>query len=155
MKRFDITRDEQATSLNSSFLLGNGRLGAAVRGGAGREHVDLNLDTFWSGGPLAGSAVDGEEPKRFLGPLREAVRDGEWARAEENAMRMQSNGYTQSYEPLGFVDWAYGDAPTGGYSRSLDLSHAAATITYDSSDGRTEVESFVSATEQEIGRAHV
>ncbi|WP_052521413.1 glycosyl hydrolase family 95 catalytic domain-containing protein [Agreia bicolorata] len=148
MKRFDLTRAEQATSLNNSFLLGNGRLGASVRGGAGREHVDLNLDTFWSGGPLAVAPADGEEPRRFLDPLREAVRDGEWALAEEHATRMQSDGYTQSYEPLGFVDWAYGDLPTGGYSRSLDLAHAAATIAYDVADGRTEVETFVSATEQ-------
>ncbi|MBF4636083.1 glycoside hydrolase N-terminal domain-containing protein [Agreia pratensis] len=148
MKRFDITRHEPAISINDSFLLGNGRLGASVRGGAGREHLDLNLDTFWSGGPLVAADGDGEEARRFLDPLREAVRDGEWARAEELAMLMQSDAYTQSYEPLGFIDWAYGDASIGGYSRSLDLARAAATVAYDAADGRVEVETFVSATEQ-------
>ncbi|SMQ74149.1 glycoside hydrolase N-terminal domain-containing protein [Agreia sp. VKM Ac-1783] len=148
MRRFDITRDEPAVSINDSFLLGNGRLGASVRGGAGREHVDLNLDTFWSGGPLDADDSDGEQSRRFLGSLRDAVREGEWARAEELAMRMQSDGYTQSYEPLGFIDWAYGDAASGGYSRSLDLARAAATVAYDTAGGRIEVETFVSATEQ-------
>jgi len=31
--------------------LGNGSLGAMVRGGTPQERVDLNLDTFWSGHP--------------------------------------------------------------------------------------------------------
>lgn len=36
-----------------AFLIGNGRIGAAVRGRPGEEVFDLNADTLWSGGPLA------------------------------------------------------------------------------------------------------
>src|SRR5262245_60804685 len=31
--------------------VGNGRLGAMVHGASGEEHLQLNEDTLWSGGP--------------------------------------------------------------------------------------------------------
>ena len=40
-----------ATNWTSALPIGNGRLGAMIFGGAGREHLQLNEDTLWAGGP--------------------------------------------------------------------------------------------------------
>ncbi len=36
---------------NEALPLGNGRLGAMVFGGTGTEHLQLNEETLWTGGP--------------------------------------------------------------------------------------------------------
>jgi hypothetical protein len=38
--------------INTTYPLGNGRLGAMSSGPAGFETLTLNLDTLWSGGPF-------------------------------------------------------------------------------------------------------
>ncbi len=40
-----------ATEWTEALPLGNGRLGAMVFGGVGREELQLNEATLWSGGP--------------------------------------------------------------------------------------------------------
>src|SRR5579872_1340974 len=40
-----------ATKWTEALPIGNGRLGAMVFGGAGREHLQLNEATLWAGGP--------------------------------------------------------------------------------------------------------
>ena len=40
-----------ANGWHEAFILGNGRIGAAVYGGTKREQIALNEDTLWSGYP--------------------------------------------------------------------------------------------------------
>ena len=40
-----------ALEWTAALPLGNGRLGAMVHGGVGREELQLNESTLWSGGP--------------------------------------------------------------------------------------------------------
>jgi alpha-L-fucosidase 2 len=140
--RHTLRLPSPARGFVDSLLLGNGELGAALRGGIGTERFDLNIDTLWSGGPL------GPEPGPAEGSLRpalqEAVRAQEYERADALARRMQSTDWTQSYQPLGALDWGYAaatDAPTD-YARALDLSSALATTRYAD---LVHLESFVSA----------
>jgi alpha-L-fucosidase 2 len=37
---------------NDSYVIGNGRVGAAILGGVADEIVGMNEDSFWSGGLL-------------------------------------------------------------------------------------------------------
>jgi alpha-L-fucosidase 2 len=37
---------------NDSYLIGNGRVGASIKGGAAQDVLGLNEDSFWSGGLL-------------------------------------------------------------------------------------------------------
>ena len=41
-----------AVYYNDSYMIGNGRLGAAIGGGALSETLYINEDSIWSGGPL-------------------------------------------------------------------------------------------------------
>ena len=40
-----------ATNWTAALPIGNGRLGAMIFGGVTREHLQLNEDTLWAGGP--------------------------------------------------------------------------------------------------------
>ncbi len=42
-----------ATAWTEALPVGNGRLGAMVFGGTAREHLQLNEDTLWAGGPYS------------------------------------------------------------------------------------------------------
>ena len=42
---------QPATQWTEALPIGNGRLGAMVYGGIEQEHLQLNEDTLWSGGP--------------------------------------------------------------------------------------------------------
>ncbi len=44
---------QPATEWTDALPLGNGRLGAMVHGGVGREELQLNESTLWSGGPIS------------------------------------------------------------------------------------------------------
>ncbi len=50
--------------------IGNGRLGAMVFGGIEKEHLQLNEDTLWSGGPKDGN---NKEAKELLPILRKLI----------------------------------------------------------------------------------
>ncbi|NAZ83377.1 glycoside hydrolase family 95 protein, partial [Kineococcus sp. R8] len=133
-----------ATRFVDGFPLGNGSLGAVLRGGAGEEHLDLNVDTLWSGGPLP--PATGPAPHLLLPELRAAVAAGDFPRADELARGLQGPGWSQSYQPLGALDWAY--APAGGasgYRRELDVAEALASTAFDTPAGPVRLETFVSA----------
>jgi alpha-L-fucosidase 2 len=47
---------------HEALPLGNGRIGAMVFGATGRERIELNEDTLWSGRPVMKTAT--RSPKR-------------------------------------------------------------------------------------------
>ncbi|WP_181805057.1 glycoside hydrolase family 95 protein, partial [Streptomyces shenzhenensis] len=145
MPRHTIQLTEPATAFKDSFLLGNGSLGATLRGATGTERIDLNLDTLWSGGPLA--IEEGPAPARFLPELRKAVRAEDNARAEELAQAMTGPGWTESYQPVGWLEWDYADTSDAstGYHRRLDLADAVAGTRYGPAGAEVELSGFVSA----------
>jgi alpha-L-fucosidase 2 len=107
--------------------VGNGRLGAMVFGNIGVEHLQLNDDTLWSGGP---SDWDNPGAREALPVIRALVRDGRFAEADRVATRLMGP-FTQSYLPLGdlFITFDHGNLG-GEYRRSLDLRDAVASIAY-------------------------
>ncbi|MET7337700.1 glycoside hydrolase family 95 protein [Nonomuraea sp. NPDC005650] len=142
--RHRIRLSTPAAHFHDGFPLGNGALGAMLHGGAGAERFDLNLDTLWSGGPLP--AEEGPAPGLLLPELREVIRKGDFVQADGLARRMQGPGWTESYQPLGRLDWHY--ATTGqadDYGRELDLAQAIATTRHRGDGGPVELSAFVSA----------
>jgi alpha-L-fucosidase 2 len=138
MPRYCLDLDTPADGFIDSFLIGNGWLGATVKGGIGTERFDLNLDTVWSGGPL--TPEEGDAPAPLLVELREAIRARDYLRADEIGRRMQGKRWTQSYQPLGAIEWTYAGDEASGYARRLDLSEAVASSAY----GGVRLESLVS-----------
>ena len=122
--------------------LGNGHLGAMVFGGVGRERLQLNEDTLWSGtGPRW---ADNDAALDHLGRLRHQVlQERDYHGADAEAQHIQGP-YTQCYLPLAdlWLDMRHGPKPSRetppaldagevqAYRRELDLDAALATVAY-------------------------
>lgn len=138
MPRYCLDLDTPAAGFIDSFLIGNGWLGATLRGGIGTERFDLNLDTVWSGGPLAPEVEEG--PAHLIPELRDAIGRRDYLKADELGRALQGKSWTQSYQPLGAIELTYADRDATGYTRRLDLAEAVASSTY----GKVSLDSFVS-----------
>src|SRR5688500_6548812 len=62
--------------------IGNGRLGGMVFGGVPAERIQLNEDTFWSGGPY--DPIN-PEALAYLPKVRELIREGRYEEAQDLA----------------------------------------------------------------------
>jgi len=134
--------------------VGNGRLGAMVFGGTATEHLQLNEDTIWSGGPYEparDSALDAIKRARELvfkdtpGALSEAC-----GLLYQNAMGQPMK--ETSYQLLGDLALTFPSnaIPVSGYRRSLDLDSAVATTTYKIGEVTYTREVFASFPDQVI-----
>ncbi|WP_291420701.1 glycoside hydrolase family 95 protein [Devosia sp.] len=121
---------QPATEWTDALPLGNGRLGAMVHGGVGREELQLNESTLWSGGPYQPT---NPEALPNLAKVRELIFAERYREAHDIAQaHLLAKPYLQmSYQPAGnlFVDFRH-EAVPGGYERKLDLTTAVATTQY-------------------------
>jgi alpha-L-fucosidase 2 len=138
--------DEPASYFEEALPLGNGRIGAMVYGGVSREHILLNEETLWAGGP-----VDPDmNPKalEYLPKVREALFRGDYEEADKLIRNMQGK-FSQSYLPLGdiYIDFKHYEK-ADEYCRDLNIRNATATTRYriGSVDYKREV--FVSHPDQ-------
>jgi alpha-L-fucosidase 2 len=89
-----------------------------VYGGIEQEHLQLNEDTLWSGGPHCY-----DNPDAYLSTVREQLEEGEYADAEATAQEMLGkHKYQQAYMPFGdlFLDFPKGETPSE-YRREPNL----------------------------------
>ncbi|RYG23950.1 glycoside hydrolase family 95 protein [bacterium] len=141
-----------ATHYIESSVLGNGRLGAMVFGGIGRERVVLNESTMWSGSP---QDADREDAHKVLPRIRELLLRGD----NEEASRLVQENFVCKGPGSGGA--AYGRYQTFGdlvvqspekeftdYRRVLDLDRAVTTVTYRSGGVNFIREAFTSAPAQ-------
>ncbi len=127
--------------------IGNGSLGAMVFGGVGRERLQLNDDTLWSGGPR-----DWDNPgaKDVLPDIRKAIFAGQYVEADALAKKMMGP-YTESYQPLGDLSVTFEHGDVGrAYRRELDLRTGIARVTYKVGDTTFTREAFSSHPGQAI-----
>ena len=135
-----------ADKWTDALPVGNGRLGAMVFGGAGKERLQLNEDTLWSGHP---KDWNNPEARKHLPEVRRLVmEEGKYVEAGEVSQKMQGP-YNQSYQPLGnlWLEFERTGAITG-YRRELDLDTAIARTTYTAGNVAFTREVFVSAPDQ-------
>lgn len=144
-----------ATSFVESCPLGNGRLGAMVFGGVGRERIALNESTLWSGGP---QSADRPDARQHLPEIRRLLMQGRNVDAEALINRhfiCEGSGTGQGhgkdvpfgcYQALGDLVWSSG-TETGAtdYLRELDLETAISTLSYVMHGVAYRREVFVSA----------
>ena len=76
---------QPATEWTQALPIGTGRLGAMVYGGIEQEHLQLNEDTLWSGGPHSYANLDAYQ---YLATAREQLEQGAYADAEATAQKM-------------------------------------------------------------------
>lgn len=140
---------QAAEKWEDALPLGNGRLGAMVFGIPGREHIQLNEDSMWPGGPDDWGLADGTPAD--LARIREYLIAGDHKKADSLlVLKFSRKEVTRSHQTMGdlWMDFEW-DSVTE-YQRSLDLS-TAVTLTEFKSDGHMVMqEVFASEPDQAI-----
>jgi alpha-L-fucosidase 2 len=130
--------------------IGNGRLGGMVFGGVPGERIQLNEDTFWSGGPY--DPIN-PEALQYLPKVRQLIREGRYKEAQDLADQtlMGRPRHLQAYQPLGDLRLVVDghDHPTE-YRRELDLDRAVVRVRYRIGETTFTREVFSSAPDQVI-----
>ena len=133
-----------AKEWEEALPLGNGRLGAMVYGDVENEHIQVNEESMWFGGPMNRNNPSMREQ---LPEIRRLIFAGEIRRAEHLmwlAMSGCPNGM-HPYQTLG--DITIGMPPAGeveDYCRELDLTRALCRVSYRAQGVSCLRECFVS-----------
>jgi alpha-L-fucosidase 2 len=136
---------QPAHSWNQALPVGNGRLAAMVFGDPGKEHLQLNEDSVWSGGKRDRS---NPEAAKAFPEIRRLIEQGHPAQAQEMADKMMISipRALPVYETLGDLWLDFGiDADAGSYRRELDLDTGIATVRFTANGVHYVREVFVSA----------
>ncbi len=143
-KELSLWYKKPAAVWTEALPVGNGRLGGMEFGGVTDELIQLNEATLWSGGPVRTNVNTASA--NYLQPLRNALFQTDYAKANELAHKMQGL-YSESYLPLGdlLLKQSFAKNTVDNYYRELDIEDAVATTKYsvDGVDYKREV--FVSA----------
>jgi alpha-L-fucosidase 2 len=139
-----------ADKWENALPVGNGRLGAMVFGKTDEEQIQINEETYWSGGPYSTTVQGGY---KVLPDIRTLIFDGELIRAHRLFGR-HLMGYPveqQKYQSLGsLVLKLAGTGEVKAYRHELDLDTAIATTTYEQGGVRFTREVFATPVDQVI-----
>ena len=128
--------------------LGNSHMGAMVYGKTETEEIQLNEETFWSGGPHNNNS---SEALRNLPQVRKLIFDGKEKEAEDLVNRTFIKGpHGQRFLTLGSLLLDFGHSEVNDYMRDLDLTQAIATTTYTHEGVRYRREIFASLMDEVI-----
>ena len=120
--------DKPATCWLEAVPLGNSRMGAMVFGGTQTAEIQLNEETFWSGGPHDNNS---KTSLQYLTEVRSLIFDGK-EREAENLINQQfiPGPHGMRFLTLGSVKMDFGHENVQDFCRELDLQTATATTTY-------------------------
>lgn len=123
----ELHYDSPAKLWTDALPIGNGRLGAMIFGGIEKEKLQINEDTFWSGGP---KETNNSIAQEVLPKVRSLIFDNKYVEANQLCKEMMGP-YTQSYLPLGELNFQFyhGDLASD-YKRSLDLGSGVSRVEY-------------------------
>ena len=133
-----------------ALALGNGRIGAMMFGGIANERLQLNEDTFFSGGPY--DPVN-PEARAALPKVRELVFAGKYVEAQAlvDASVMARPLRQMSYQTVGDLLLTFpGIENATNYLRELHLPTATAHTQFDVGATRVIRTAFASAADQAI-----
>lgn len=139
-----------AAKWDEALPVGNGRLGGMVFGGVQEERIQLNEDTYWSGGPYSTVVKGGY---KVLPEIQRLVFAGRFLEAH-NLFGRNLMGYPieqQKYQSLANLHLFFDHgADAADYERSLDLTTGIARTTYTAGGVRFTREVIASAPDQVI-----
>jgi len=154
VKEFDpgilLWYDAPASKWEEALPVGNGRLGAMVFGSYGEERIQLNEETYWSGGPYS-TVVEGGS--KYLPEIQKLIFEGEPIKAHKLFGR-HLMGYPveqQKYQSLANLHLFFKNQDeVTEYKRWLDLTTGITGVQYVA-DGVTYLrEVLASAPDQVI-----
>ncbi|HQZ18351.1 MAG TPA: glycoside hydrolase N-terminal domain-containing protein, partial [Vicinamibacteria bacterium] len=135
---------------DDALPVGNGRLGAMVFGKTDEERIQINEETYWTGGPYSTTTRGGAAA---LPEIRKLIFDGDLIRAHRLFGRhlMGQPIEQQKYQSLGNLVLRLPESgAVTDYGHALDLDTAIATTTYMQGGARFTREVFVTPVDQAI-----
>lgn len=155
-KPLKLTSDIPAATWESTFPLGNGRLGMTPDGGIKKETIVLNDITLWSGSP---QDANNYEAYKSLPEIRKLIMEGKNEEAQDLVNKNfvckgPGSGGAQwgKYQTMGAlqIDYNYktpagsNELKTSNYKRELSLDQAIATTEYTLDGNNFKREYFTS-----------
>lgn len=120
--------DRPAAHWLEALPIGNSHMGAMVFGGSATEEIQLNEETFWSGGPHDNNS---RESIYHLNEVRQLIFDGKEREAEDIINKTFIKGpHGMRFLTLGSLKLNFGHADATNYRRDLNLANAVATTSY-------------------------
>ena len=118
-----------AEQWTEALPVGNGRLGAMVFGGTGRERLQLNVDSLWAGAP---ADRDRKGARRHLAEARKLLFAGDYRAAEQLVQKeFMSERWVRSHQTLGDLTLTFpGHAEVEDYRRELRLRDGIVRVSY-------------------------
>lgn len=130
-----------ANAFEEALVLGNGKMGATVYGGAETDLIHLNDITLWSGEPV--DPYMNKEAYKHLPAVREALKRNDYAAADTLVKKIQGK-FSESYAPLGNLYLDFPAKNVTHYYRDLDLDKALASVQYETDGNTIKREYFIS-----------
>ena len=116
--------------------IGNSHLGAMVYGGIQAEEIQLNEETFWSGGPHNNNS---KTSLNYLDKVRDLIFSGKESEAETLINNQFVKGpHGMRYLTLGslkITNMGFSEKNVTDYRRELDLKTALSKVTFKVKDG--------------------
>ncbi len=138
--------NQPAEFFEESLVLGNGKMGATVFGGANSDKIYLNDATLWSGEPV--NANMNPEAYKNIPAIREALKNENYKLADELNKKTEGKN-SESYSPLGTLEINNSEKGKAvNYHRELDISNAISKVSYEMNGIKFTREYFVSAPDQ-------
>lgn len=152
--------DQPAKSwMKEALPIGNGYMGAMIFGGVMEEHIQFNEETLWSGGKGEWESYNGgnrENAHKYLSEVRKLLDEGRYQEAHQLANKELTGiikghngeegwGGFGAYQPFGdiFVRPSH-EGTVDDYIRTLDISKAVSTISYNVKGVKHKREYFAS-----------
>ncbi len=139
-----------AKKWEEALPVGNGRLGAMVFGKNGEERIQLNEETYWSGGPYSTVVKGGY---KVLPEIQKLVFEEKYL-AAHNLFGRNLMGYPveqQKYQSLANLHLFFKNQDSiSDYKRWLNLENGITSVSYKSNGITYQREVFASAPDQVI-----
>jgi alpha-L-fucosidase 2 len=124
--------DKPASIWLEALPIGNGRLGGMIYGGTRTDQIQLNEDTFWSGGPHDNNSTSS---KYYIQRVRNLIFKGEEKEAENIINQEFIKGpHGMKYLTLGSLVLNHDNIDenkVNNYVRQLDLTTAVSKVIFD------------------------
>lgn len=113
----------------NALPIGNGFQGAMIYGNVGKEILQMNESTVWSGSP---NRNDNPLAKEALAQIRQFLFQGEYKKAEKliNEAIITKKSHGQMFQPVGNLELNFPDQKYSDYYRELDIENAVAKTMY-------------------------
>jgi len=147
---FVLWYDQPASQWTEALPLGNGRLGTMFFGDPGKEHLQFNEDTLWTGEP---HEYHNEGAANALPQIRRLLSEGHQKEAEDLALQefMSIPLRQKAYQPFGdlYIEFP-GHEKATDYRRQLDIEAGVGRVHYWVDGLKYKREMFVSAVDQAL-----